>query len=35
MERYSAEIEIQMQRYYRSLSDKDQRRYAAIEAIKQ
>ena len=34
MERYSAEIEIQMQRYYQSLSEKDQRRYAAIEAIK-
>jgi hypothetical protein len=31
---YSAEIELQMQRYYRSLSEKDQRRYAAIEAVK-
>jgi hypothetical protein len=31
---YSAEIEEQMQRYYQSLSEKDQRRYAAIEAVK-
>lgn len=31
---YSAEIEEQMQRYYQSLSEKDRRRYAAIEAVK-
>ena len=31
---YSPEIESQMQRYYRSLSEKDRRRYAAIEAVK-
>jgi hypothetical protein len=31
---YSLEIEVQMQRYYRSLSEKDRRRYAAIEAVK-
>lgn len=31
---YSPEIETQMQRYYGSLSEKDRRRYAAIEAIK-
>ena len=31
---YSAEIEVQMQRYYQSLSEKDRRRYAAIEAVK-
>ena len=31
---YSAEIETQMQRYYQSLSEKDRRRYAGIEAIK-
>lgn len=34
MQPYSAEIEEQMKRYYRSLSEKDRRRYAAIEAIK-
>lgn len=34
MQPYSAEIEAQMTRYYRSLSEKDRRRYAAIEAIK-
>lgn len=34
MQPYSAEIEAQMQRYYRSLSEKDRRRYAAIEAVK-
>ena len=34
MQPYSSEIEQQMQRYYRSLSEKDRRRYAAIEAIK-
>ena len=31
---YSSEIEAQMQRYYGSLSEKDRRRYAAIEAVK-
>lgn len=31
---YSSAIEAQMQRYYRSLSEKDRRRYAAIEAVK-
>ncbi len=31
---YSPEIEEQMQRYYQSLSEKDRRRYAAIEAVK-
>ena len=34
MKGYSAEIEVQMQRYYQSLSEKDRRRYAAIESIK-
>jgi Rhodopirellula transposase DDE domain len=34
MKGYSAEIEVQMQRYYQSLSEKDRRRYAAIEAVK-
>lgn len=34
MQGYSAEIEVQMQRYYQSLSEKDRRRYAAIEAVK-
>ncbi|MDB9525122.1 hypothetical protein PN498_03915 [Oscillatoria sp. CS-180] len=33
MQRYSPELEEQMQRYYQSLSEKD-RRYAAIEALK-
>ncbi|PZV11898.1 MAG: hypothetical protein DCF21_16270, partial [Leptolyngbya sp.] len=31
---YSPAIEAQMQRYYQSLSEKDRRRYAAIEAVK-
>lgn len=31
---YSTEIEVQMQRYYQSLSEKDRRRYAGIEAVK-
>lgn len=31
---YPEEIEIQMQRYYHSLSEKDRRRYAGIEALK-
>jgi transcriptional regulator NrdR family protein len=34
MQSYPAEIEAQMQRYYQSLSEKDRRRYAAIEAVK-
>lgn len=34
MKSYAPDIEIQMQRYYQSLSDKDRRRYAAIEAVK-
>ena len=31
---YESAIEQQMQRYYQSLSEKDRRRYAAIEAVK-
>ena len=31
---YPQEVEQQMQRFYRSLSDKDRRRYAAVEALK-
>jgi hypothetical protein len=34
MQPYPAHIEAQMQRYYQSLSEKDSRRYAAIEAVK-
>lgn len=34
MRTYPPEIEKQMQRYYETLSEKDRRRYAAIEAIK-
>lgn len=34
MQSYPANIEAQMQRYYHSLSEKDRRRYAAIEAVK-
>jgi hypothetical protein len=34
MQPYPALIEAQMQRYYQSLSEKDRRRYAAIEAVK-
>jgi hypothetical protein len=34
MQIYPAPIEAQMQRYYQSLSEKDRRRYAAIEAVK-
>lgn len=34
MQPYPAVIEAQMQRYYQSLSEKDRRRYAAIEAVK-
>lgn len=31
---YSAAIEAQMQRFYQRLSEKDRRRYAALEALK-
>ena len=34
MRPYPAPIEAQMQRYYQSVSEKDRRRYAAIEAVK-
>jgi hypothetical protein len=34
MQTYPSNIEAQMQRYYQSLSEKDRRRYAAIEAVK-
>jgi hypothetical protein len=34
MEVYSAEIEEKMQRFFEWLSEKDRRRYAAIEAAK-
>ena len=34
MQPYPDEIEEQMQWYYQSLSEKDRRRYAAIEAVK-
>jgi hypothetical protein len=34
MERYTQEIEEQMQHLYSSLSEKDSRRYAAVEAAK-
>ena len=34
MNSYSSEVEQQMQRLYQSLSEKDRRRYAAIEAFK-
>jgi hypothetical protein len=34
MQCYPAQIEAQRQRYYQSLSEKERRRYAAIEAVK-
>jgi hypothetical protein len=34
MQPYPCEVEERMQRYYQSLSEKDRRRYAAIEALK-
>ena len=34
MNRYPVEVEERMQALYRSLSEKDRRRYAAVEAIK-
>lgn len=34
MQPYPAEVEQQMHRFYQSLSEKDRRRYAAVEALK-
>lgn len=34
IERYPRQIEEQMQRYYQTLSERDRRRYAAVESIK-
>jgi len=34
MQPYSPEVEQQMRRFYRSLSERDRRRYAAVEALK-
>lgn len=34
MQTYEAEVERQMVNFYRSLSEKDRRRYAAVEAAK-
>lgn len=34
MEPYQPEIERAMKKYYATLSEKDQRRYAAVEALK-
>lgn len=34
MEQYSADVERQMKRFYRSLNERDRRRYAAVEAMK-
>ncbi len=34
MNSYPSEVELKMQRLYESLSEKDRRRYAAIEALK-
>jgi len=34
MQPYPAQVEQQMQRFYSSLSEKDRRRYAAVEALK-
>ncbi|MDA1014515.1 MAG: hypothetical protein O3A00_08705 [Planctomycetota bacterium] len=34
MDGYSAEVEQQMGRFYRSLNERDRRRYAGIEAAK-
>ncbi len=33
-EEYSADVERQMKRFYRSLNERDRRRYAAVEATK-
>ena len=34
MQAYPPEVETQMQRFYNSLSEKERRRYAAVEALK-
>ena len=34
MKRYERQVEVQMRNFYRSLSEKDRRRYAAVEAEK-
>ena len=34
MRMYDAQVERQMVNFYRSLSEKDRRRYAAVEAVK-
>ena len=34
MKRYEKRVEVQMRNFYRSLSEKDRRRYAAVEAEK-
>lgn len=34
MEVYESRVEVQMVNFYRSLSEKDRRRYAAVEAAK-
>jgi hypothetical protein len=34
MEQYPSDVEVHMKRFYESLSEKDRRRYAAIEARK-
>lgn len=34
MNRYPVDVEVRMQSLYRSLSEKDRRRYAAVEAVK-
>ena len=34
MEPYQTEIEQAMKKYYATLTEKDQRRYAAVEALK-
>jgi len=34
MKRYDSPIEIEMKKFYSSLSERDKRRYAAIEAVK-
>ena len=34
MQPYSSEIEQRMQQFYQSLSEKERRRYAAVEALK-
>ena len=34
MQAYPPKVETQMQRFYTSLSEKDRRRYAAVEALK-